>query len=246
MSRRLLLRLAPAALLALASVACTDSGGDQDGGKPFELSTTPAFVNRVIPGHRPLALVEVSPDTDGMVLLSGTASLAGATISFEPSAVRTGEAAEVWVDLPSVTGDVEVTVTVQGTRGSGRADTSFTFTASPGTDDLADIATEIAAVFLDRLDGTVPGIPASTDQLVNGTPVAGLLVVSHYAWFTEEAEIGLAWHIMVAPDDFAELSVRPRGAAAPTRVFRIESWSTAISGEPTALTELTPPFEVVR
>lgn len=245
MRSRLLPRLVPVALLALASVACTESTGD-DADAAFELGTTPAFVNRVIPGHRPLALVLVSGAADGTVLLSGTASLTGATITFEPEAVRVGEVAEVWVDLPEVTTDTEVTVTVEGTRGKVRADTAFTFTAVPGSDDLADTAKEIAAVFLDRLDGTVPGIPASTDQLVNGTPVAGLLVVSHYAWFTDEAEIGLAWHIMVAPDDFAELSVRPRGAPAPTRVYRVGSWSTALAGGETEFTELEPPFEVVR
>jgi hypothetical protein len=83
-------------------------------------------------------------------------------------------------------------------------------------------------------------------ELTGGTPVAGLLVVSHYAWFTPEYEVGLAWHIMGAPDDFAELYVRPRGGLAPTRAFRVGSWSTALAGGAADVREIDAPAEVTR
>ena len=76
----------------------------------------------------------------------------------------------------------------------------ITATAVPGVDDLADTATQIADVFLAELDGSVDGLPATAGELIGGTPVANLLVVTHYAWFTDDYEIGLAWHVMVAPD----------------------------------------------
>ena len=117
--------------------------------------------------------------------------------------------------------------------------------AVEGVDDLADTAKQIASIFLGRVHEQLPSLPSDATGLVNGTPVAGLLIVMHYAWFTQQYEIGVAWHIMVAPNDFAEMYIRPRGAPAPTHTFRINSWSTALSGGTYELTE-TPNTEVVR
>jgi hypothetical protein len=51
---------------------------------------------------------------------------------------------------------------------------------------------------------------------------------------------------MVAPDDWAELYLRPRDELRPTRAFRVSSWSAALAGEPVEFTEVAPPDEVVR
>jgi hypothetical protein len=107
------------------------------------------------------------------------------------------------------------------------------------------VTTEIADVFLAGLDAA-EGLPADASGLTGGTPVAGLLVVSHYAWFTDDLEIGLGWHVMVPPDDWAELYVRPRSAPAPTAAFRLGSWSTALDGGDTTVTEIAPPADVTR
>ena len=141
---------------------------------------------------------------------------------------------------------VAFTVAVVGTNGGTQRSLDITATAVPGTDDLEEMATQIAAVFIDQLAGTVSGVPATTAALGAGTPVAGLLVVTHYAWFTDEYEIGLAWHVMVAPDDWAELYVRPRKVLAPTVAFRLDSWSTALGGGDFTVTEIDAPAEVTR
>lgn len=119
-------------------------------------------------------------------------------------------------------------------------------TATPGVDDLEATALDIAGVFLERLKDDAPELPDRTVDLKNGSPVAGLLVVTHYAWFVDELEIGLAWHIMVAPDDFAELYIRPRMQLTPTRAFRLDSWSTALAGGAFTITEIPAPGEVTR
>ncbi len=178
--------------------------------------------------------------------MNATASLAGATVELEPAAIGAGEAAEVWVDLPEVAGEVPVTVTITGSQGGVDEEVTFEFSAVPGTDDLEATAAEIATVFLGELAGRVSGLPADSSSLSGGTPVAGLLVVTHYAWFTDELEIGLGWHIMIAPDDFAELYVRPRGQLAPTQAFRLDSWSTALGGGDYTVTEVPPPPTVTR
>jgi hypothetical protein len=220
---------------------------DGDGATTLEVARSPEFVNRLIPGDRPLALVEVSGDAQaGPVALAGESSVDGMAVRVEPSTIDVGEVAEVWVQVPEVDRDVPFTVTVTASRGDEEASVLVSATAIQGVDDLADTAEQIVQVFLDEVADEVPGLPASVGELTGGTPVAGLLVVSHYAWFTPEYEVGLAWHIMVAPDDFAELYVRPRGGLAPTRAFWVGSWSTALAGGAADVREIDAPAEVTR
>lgn len=232
------------ALVALLTVACGDSD-DEPPAAEVSLSTSPEFVNRLIPGVRPLALVSVE-QAPGPVVLEGTASLPGAIVTFQPAAPGPGEVAEVWLEVAAATAETEVVVTVTGTSGTAADQVSIRATVVPGFDDLEPMALQIAEVFLDELSDDVAELPSSLAMFMGGTPVAGLLVVSHYAWFTEEAEIGLAWHIMVAPDDWAELYVRPRDQLTPTRAFRLDSWSTALSGGTFEVTEIDPPAAVTR
>lgn len=52
-----------------------------------------------------------------------------------------------------------------------------------------------------------------------------ILVVSHYLFFSEEWEMGLQWHIMIAPYDWARIYLRPRAEVQPTHAFEITSVS---------------------
>lgn len=232
------------AAVGLALAACGGDGGDEGG--PFELARSPEFVNMVIPGRRPLALVTATADDTGPIELAATTTLSGATVEVVPTRIEPGEVAEIWVEVPDTGEEGPLEVTVEGTRGDETRSVTVTATVMPGTDDLEPAALEIAEVFLEELAGTVEGLPATTDELTGGTPVAGLLVVTHYAWFTDDAEIGLAWHVMVAPDDWSELTVRPRGELAPTQAFRLSSWSTALAGGEVEIVEIDPPPEVTR
>lgn len=238
------LRILMVLMLTAASAACTQSADDS--APALEISSSPAFVNRIIPGHRPVALVTVGAEGGKVVTLTATSSLEGAVVTMEPASVTEAQVSEVWITLPDVTEDVPFSVTVTATLGATTRSVVIDATAIAGTDDLVSTATDIAEVFLRELAATVPDIPNNTSGLSNGTPVAGLLVVSHYAWFTDRFEIGLSWHIMVAPDDFAELYIRPRDRLAPTRAFRINSWSTALDGGQFTLTEIAAPTEVTR
>jgi hypothetical protein len=239
--RRSLLVLVVAAVL---SAAC--GGSDDSSAEPLVLTKSPEFVNRLIPGRRPLALVSAAAGEGERSALAGRSSLAGMTVSFEPDTLAPGDTVEVWVSVPAVSEDAPFTVTVEVGEGEETQTLTVDATAVPGADDVAETARDIASVFLGRLTGSVPGLPVDTSGLVGGTPVAGLLVVTHYAWFTEELEIGLAWHIMVAPDDFAELYIRPRDQQVPTHTYRINSWSTALNGGAYTFSEVPALSEVVR
>jgi hypothetical protein len=232
------------ALIALALAGC---GGDDDTETgPFELSSSPEFVNMIIPGRRPVALVTATGAGDGAIQLAAITSIDGATAEIVPTEIRPGEVAEIWVELPDVEQETPLVVTVDGTRGGDDGSVTIAATAMPGSDDLGPMATEIAGVFIDELAGSVELLPATTAGLTAGTPVGGLLVVSHYAWFTDTAEIGLAWHIMVAPDDWAELTIRPRDELAPTEAYRLGSWSTALAGGDIEIEAIAAPIEVTR
>ena len=232
------------AALLVVLAACGGDDGSQAG--PFELSTSPEFVNMVIPGRRPIALVAATGDGADTIRLEATASVAGSTAEAVPSEIAPGDVTEIWIDLPEVAEETPIQVTVTGTRGREVRALTVDATAMPGSDDLEPTALEIASVFLAELVGTVDALPATAAGLEGGTPVGGLLVVSHYAWFTDSAEIGLAWHIMVAPDDWAELTIRPRDQLVPTQAFRLTSWSTALAGGDVEVVEIVPPPEVVR
>lgn len=235
-----------AALLPIGSCGSSGDGGDGDAGGPFELASSPEFVNRLIPGRRPLALVTASAGAGGPIELTAAASLEDSPVVIEPSSIDPGAVAEIWLDVPDVDEELAVTVTVTGLRDDVHQSLTIQATVTPGADDLEATALDIADVFLAELAGKVTSLPTDRSGLTSGTPVAGLLVVSHYAWFTHDVEIGLGWHIMVAPDDWAELYVRPRDALAPTRAFRLSSWSTALAGGAYTVTPIPAPAEVTR
>jgi hypothetical protein len=244
-------RVAAALVLVVAVTGC-GSGSDEvpdgtDGtSAAFDLTTSPEFVNRLIPGTRPFALVTVDSDVDGVVQLSGRSEFAGLDVTLRPGEIGPGEVAEIWVEIPPVGNDTEFTVSVTGVRGAVERTVEVTATAVPGNDDLEPTAREIAEVFLRELGDDVDALPADVTELTNGTPIAGLLVVTHYAWFLDDVELDLAWHIMVAPDDFAELSLRPRDELQPTSAYRLDSWSTALSGGSFEIVEIPAPPEVTR
>jgi hypothetical protein len=72
--------------------------------------------------------------------------------------------------------------------------------------------------------------------------VSTLLVVSKYAYYSDEWELTVTWHNMIAPDDWSEIHLRQRGIdVTPSLAFRQDSMSGAT--EPHAV---TPPDVVVR
>jgi hypothetical protein len=71
---------------------------------------------------------------------------------------------------------------------------------------------------------------------------AEILVVEHELFFSEEWELGLSWHVMIAPDDWAEMYLRHRGdELAPSLAARI---ATVSGGDDPV--EVPPPAVVRR
>lgn len=245
-------RLVPLALPLAAALllgACGDDDEDADG-TPFELSLSPEFVQGAYP-HIPvkvLVAIENESATDSPVELEASLD-GGGSVELSTNSLAAGAIAEAIVTAPDTppAQDLDLTLTVTAQRGATTRAATRTITVTPGGDDREDVAREILGHFTAWLQGEHPEMGITPSTAFDGTVVAPrLLVVSHYMFENEAYELGLSWHIMVAPDDWAELYVRPRDELAPTEAYRLSSWSTALAGGDVEFREVAPPSEVVR
>lgn len=229
---------------ALLFVVGCDGGGNDDDAT-FELVVSPEFVQGALPGVPVTVLVTAESDSDAEVALE--VSVTQGEISVAPERFSPGEIVEVTYVGPDVTNDLEVELTITASRGAVGKDALRRFTVVPIEDDRGPDAREILAEFLAWLEAEHHDLDLTAEMELDGHMTAPmLLVVSHYSFFDDKYELGLSWHIMVPPDDWAELYIRPRDSLAPTRAFRLSSWSTALQGGEVAFEEVDPPAEVVR
>ena len=241
--------LAAALVVAALFSACSGSGGDADDGSvgPFELIVHPEFVQGMYPGVPVTVLVAVADDSAGSGEVALTADFSHGSATVAPSGVSTGQIAQVTFTADPVVDEQEEALTVEGTRGSAESVADRRIVVMPGADDREAIARDLLALFLARLQQDRPDLRITEQSAFDGSVVAPrLLVVSHYLFQNDEYELGLSWHIMVAPDDWSELYVRPKDSLTPVTAFRLSSWSMALAGENVEFTEVEPPAQIVR
>jgi hypothetical protein len=243
-------RALAAALCALLVPLSACGGGDDDdaaAGASFRLTVAPQFVQGAYPGVATGVLVRADGGGDAVDL---RASVSAGDVRVTPASVRPGQVAEVTFVGPPVTAQEKtVTLRITATRGEVVRTAMREIVVMPGENTLDADARRVLALFLPSLARDHPELGLDPGDLatLEGRVVAPrLLVVSHYAFFSDRFELGLSWHIMIAPDDWTELYVRPLDALAPTLAFKIGSWSTALNGGAVAVTEVDPPEEIVR
>lgn len=123
---------------------------------------------------------------------------------------------------------VSVPIEVTLTRGGSTQTSEVTINVSRGEDTLLEAATPLRDRFVDFLATEHPELGITADTEWTPTIVQPhILVVSHYLFFSEEWEMGLQWHIMIAPHDWARIYLRPRDGLQPTHAFEITSVSDA-------------------
>lgn len=234
-------------LVVVVTTMAAACQGVQD--EPFTLIVEPEFVQGVIPGQRLVMLVTIEDTSSDAPEAEVTAVAAGGQVSVDPQSIGVGEVAEVTYIADPVAGEQEVpmTMTITATRGSVVHEHEVATVVVPWEDSLAITASEILALYRPWLAETHPELGIESDTELDGTFVApNLLVVSHYAFFNEDWEVGVAWHIMTAPDDWAEIYLRPRDEISPSTAFRLNSWSTALGGGAFEIEEVPAPDQVVR
>ena len=211
------------------------------------LVVSPQFVQGVIPGEQLVLLATLTVASDGPVNLTAQAAGVGADVSVRPSTISEGEVAEVTVIPQPTAVEGELTVTIMARTTDREQAVTKTTPVVPWADDRGEQGATILGLFTPWLAEHEPDLGISPDTEFTGTFVApNLLIVSHYVFFSDAWEVGVSWHIMVPPDDFAEAYLRPRDALRPTRALRIGSWQTALDTGVVDVTEVEPPAEVVR
>jgi hypothetical protein len=206
---------------------------------------SPEFIQGAIPGSEVVLLVSQNDETAGVAMV--TASAPGATVAVRPSEISGTEVAEVTVVPDATATETELTITIE----VATDDTTHTVTRTTPVltweDDRAEQAAEILELFTSWLADNRSELGITPETEFEGTFLAPqLLVVSHYGFVNDEWEIGLSWHVMIPPDDFSEIYLRPRSALRPSLAFRVGSWQTALDTGDYQIAEVEPPFEVVR
>lgn len=209
-----------------------------------QIVVSPEFINGAIPDSGLVLLVGLVDRDQGPVTI--TAEAPTAEVAVDPPTVSGTSIAEVTV-VPGPAGSETIDVTVTATSGDQTSSVTRAVDIVPWEDDREDQARQILGLFVDWLVDSHPEFGIARETPFSGTLTAPLLmVVSHYGFFSDEWEVGVSWHIMIPPDDFAEMYLRPRTAMQPTHAFRIDSWQTALETGTYAVTEVDPPVEVVR
>jgi len=208
----------------------------------------PVEVRPAIPGEKVCFLVQVDDRylDDGAITFAASGD--GVTIDSVPQAVPApGGVAELWVTIGPQGGDTEKVVRVDLTVTHGGANpASWVETRSiivmPETDSRAEIARPYFDFWVDWLSTAHPELGIDTETRWDSTFVSMLLIVSKYAYWSEEWEMVVTWHEMIPPSDFTEVYLRRRASEVRySLVFRQESFSAG-----TAPGRINAPDDLIR
>jgi hypothetical protein len=203
----------------------------------------PPEVRAAIPGQRVCFLVTITdPAAPASPVTIGASATGAKLIGIEPVELSPGTVGEVCVVPDATSVETTAQVTITATRDGASQSVDRSLPVFPMADERFADAAPCFDRWVDWLVAEHPelGITGSTEW----TPefVSTLLVVSHYGWWSDEWEVTVLWHNMIAPHDWTEIHLRHRWTdVAPSLAFRIDS----VSGE-TEPHAVTPPEVVVR
>lgn len=233
-------------VLLMAIPACGSLGDDDEQPAAFGLEVVPAEVADAAPGQRVVLLVTVEdagtgPGAGDAVKLDVTAP--GAETIIEPEdRLMPGVVGEVTIipgqDLvlreeagiavalalqpePVATIDVEIVAERQGLRQTLNVPVGVV----PSDEPPLAAAEDARDVFIPWLAENHPelGITAETEWVATPTK-PHWLVVSHYLFYSDRWEMGVRWHIMIEPHNWAEIYLRERFVEVePGLGFKVDS-----------------------
>ena len=234
---------------ALAVFLC---GCPAPGPATFTMKVVPEEIDDTIPGQVCVVLVTIEEEdpaaTAGPVTITATAE--GATAVVDHGTLAEGEVAELSVTMlpPEVAGAEPADesegwpchVTVRAERGSEYREVDVPITLTSEEEDLlGPTAAEMRDRFIPWLAENQPELGIDETTVWEGTIVKPhWLVVSHYLFFSDEWEMHVSWHIMIAPYDWARIELRRRfEETLPSLAFEIPSVSAP---EPLVVNEIQP------
>lgn len=198
--------------------------------QPFQIEILPLQLNGFsIAGQRCVFLVTIADEAQSdskAVDISATAN--DAEVIIEHQSIMKDQVAEVTVIPASTSMGQSIEVSVTGTRGSMTSKKSVTFDVIEGEDDRKDYAIEMRDRFVAWLAKNKPELKITGDTKWTPTMVSPQwLVVSHYLFFSDEWEMHIEWHIMIAPSDWVRIDLRHRfDETKPSYAFEISSRET--------------------
>jgi hypothetical protein len=213
----------------------------------FSIAVTPPEappeVRMAIPGQQVSFLVVVTNEDGGREPVTISATATGATVGpILPETLGPGVVGEVWVVPDPATTETTATVAISATRDGATATETRTIPVFPMIDERAADARPHFERRAAWLASEHPELGITADTAWDPQFVSTLLVVSHYAYFSDDWELTVAWHNMIPPDDWSEIHLRKRGVdVRPSIAYRQDSVADAT--EPYAV---EPPEVVVR
>jgi len=251
-------------LLIIAGIILSGCESEEEEPAPFSIQVIPEQMDDTIARQRCIFIVVVADEGEGSgegEAVNISATFNDAEVEVKPQAVTPEQVAELVVTpgdlvmgeapLP-VEGDgrdeqpiepVEpdtgtLTLTILGEREGLEQTKEVTLNVSQSgasTEELLPTAVEMRDSFIPWLAANHPefGITSETEW----TPTIvrpNFMVVMYYLFFTEEWEMGLRWHVMIPPSDWAEIYLRRRNVElVPSYAFKIPS--LAAQDEPQAV-----------
>ncbi|MBF7097690.1 hypothetical protein [Alkalibacter mobilis] len=210
---------------------CSDVKNDS----PFTMSVTPEELKGFSISDQSIHyLVTVSDEAENDPVTI-TASATGANVTVVQGEIIEGQVAEVIVVPNTESVGKTVEVLIEGKRGSVFENKTMTFEVIEGEDDRKDYAEELLIPFVNYLSQVHPEFNITSETEWTGTIVSPQwLVVSHYLFFSDEWELHLEWHVMIAPSDWARIDLRHRfDEIKPSKAFEISSVS--LGSSPTSI-----------
>jgi len=194
---------------------------------PFHIDVIPEQLKgNSIAGQHCVFLVTIADEgqtSEATVEISADA--ASAEIIIYKKAILEGQVAEVVVIPTQSSTGKSIEVTITGNRGGLTDEKVITFEVVEGEDDRQEYAVELKDKFVSWLESNHPELGITSDTEWTGTIVSPQwLVVSHYLFFSDEWEMHVEWHIMIAPYDWVRIDLRQRfDEQKPSYAFEISS-----------------------
>ena len=213
-------------LAVIPILGCGDRNGEA---VPFTIQVIPQQMDDTSPEQLCVFLVTTtSDDTETPVNVS--ASVMGASLTVNPQAIKPGQIAEVTVITSDASKGKTLTITIEAERdGVTETETASLFVGEPhpALDELTQVAIEVRDAFIPWLEVNHPEFGITTDTEWTPTIVRPhFMVVLYYLFFSDEWEMGVRWHVMIAPNDFGEIYLRHRtNDVRPAHAFKIFSLS---------------------
>ena len=207
----------------------------------FSLEVLPGEMD-ALPGRRCVFLAWPEEDEGGDEI-EIRASAEGAEVLLEYSPINGNKVAEVTIIPDSSYLHDTLVVTIEGERGAYHDTVQALLPVVDGFGTGEQDAIVVRDRFIPWLAENHPelGIDGQTSWVGTcGRP--NILVVSHYLFFSEQWEMGISWHVTIAPYDWARVYLRHRGTRiTPSYAFEISSLSAQEDPYP-----IDPPDSVTR